>query len=476
MSQSTNPKPDTPPTVNEHTKLTPRERIETLRKEAADHARDAALAKEGRDEARKEAATNARVADMAKKDREQAREEAARLRQEMAELIEAAKLPQPEVRDVASPAQMRKRHYGLIVSFAVLVLAPAGLAAGYLYTRAVDQYASTMAFTVRTEDITSSAADLLGGLGAGFGGSGGSAGSDADILYEFMKSPDLVRRIDDRLDLHALYGRYYDTDPVFSFDVKGTIEDLTDYWTRMVRVSYDSSRLMEVRTLAFTPEDARAIAEAVFAESSTMVNALSEIARNDSTRYAAEDLETATVRLTNAREALTLFRLANEIVDPQADIQSQMGLLSSLQAQQTEALISLDLLGDSIGPGDPRREQAQRRLQVIEERIAEERQKFGAGGEGPGGETYAATIANFERLSIEREFAERTYASALSAFDNAKAEATRQSRYLAAYIKPTLAEQAEYPQRARLVGMVAMFAFLTWVIGALIYYSLRERR
>ena len=426
--------------------------------------------------AEREAREAARDAAMARKGQDKARGEIQRLRAELAEATALAK-ETTIIRPVARPAKMRKRHYGLIFSFALVVLVPTVVSGAYLYLRAADQYASSVGFTVRSEDISSSAADILGGIGAGLAGGGGSASSDANILFEFMHSPDLVRTVDEQLDLRAMYSVHQDSDPLFSLDPDGTIEDLTDYWRRMVKVSYDtSSRLMEVRTLAFTPQEARAIAETLFAESSRMINRLSDIARADATRYAAEDLETASERLTRAREALTSFRLTNEIVDPQADIQSQMGLLSGLQAQQTEALITLDLLNDSVGPNDPRREQAERRLEVIEARIADERRKFGAGGEGPGGDSYANTIAAFERLSIEREFAERAYASALSAFDTAKAEATRQSRYLAAYITPTLAEQAEYPRRAHMLALVAMFAFLTWIIGSLVFYALRERR
>ena len=418
-----------------------------------------------------------RDAAQARKGQDMARAEIQRLRAELADANALTK-ENTVVRPVAPPARMHKRHYGLLISFAAVVLTPVALAGGYLYTRAADQYASTVAFTVRSEDISSSAADILGGIGAGLaGGSGGSAGADANILFEFMQSPDLVRRVDSQLDLRAMYSKYKDSDPLFSFSDDGTIEDLTAYWGRMVKVSYDTgSRLMEVRTLAFTPQEARAIAETVFAESSTMINALSDIARADATRYASEDLTTALNRLKSAREALTQFRLTNEIVDVQADIQSQMGLLASLQGQQTEALIELDLLSDSARSGDPRLEQAQKRLAVIEARIADERRKFGAGGTGPNGTSYANTVAEFERLSIEREFAERAYASALSAFDTAKAEATRQSRYLAAYITPTLAEQAEYPQRPRILAAVSLFAFLLWVIGALVFYALRERR
>lgn len=380
--------------------------------------------------------------------------------------------PQLIVRPLARKAKPKKRHWGLVSAFVIVVLFPIGATWWYLNERAAEQYASTVAFTVRSEDI-SSPADLLGGLAPALGGGGGS--SDTDILYEFIRSQSLVERIDTQLDLRSFYAPPYDQDPIFAFAKDGTIEDLTAYWQRMVRISYDSgSGLMELRVLAFSPEQARTVADAIFDQSTAMINDLSAIAREDATRYAREDLDLAVERLKQAREALTAFRISSEIVDPNADIQGQMGLLNLLQAQQVEALIEFDLLRNSTRESDPRLIQAQSRIDVIEERVREERQKFGVGrGED---ESYAQTIAEFERLAVDREFAEQGYAAALANFDAARAEANRQSRYLAAYITPTLAQRSEFPNHPLTIGVVGLFAFLTWAIAALAYYALRDRR
>jgi capsular polysaccharide transport system permease protein len=386
-------------------------------------------------------------------------------------------IPKPKespvvIRALASKAKRKQRHWGLIAAFAIIVLLPVFTTWWYLNERAVDQFASTIGFTVRSEDV-SSATDLLGGLGQSFGGGGGS---DSDILYEFIRSQALVAQIDRELDLRDYYSRHVDVDPVFGFNPEGTIEDLTAYWQRMVRISYDAgSGLMELRVLAFDPIEARAIANAIFDKSTKMINDLSAIAREDGTRYAREDLELAVERLKIARESLTAFRISSEIVDPTADVAGQMGLLNLLQAQQVEALIEFDLLNNSTREGDPRLEQARRRIDVIEDRIREERQKFGVGA-NTGDTSYAETIAEFERLAVDREFAEQAYAATLAAFDGARAEANRQSRYLAAYIKPTLAERSEFPNRPLLIAIVGLFSFLGWAIMSLVYYALRDRR
>lgn len=379
--------------------------------------------------------------------------------------------PGPSVRPPARRARFRARHKALLVSFFLMVLLPAGISAWYLWGVAADQYASTVAFSVRKEE-TSSAVELLGGITE----LSGSSSSDTDILYEFLQSQKLISDIDAQIDLRGLWSKPKD-DPWFRFDPAGSIEDLMDHWARMVRISYDSGTgIIEVQVLAFDPGDAQVIAGALFARSSEMINDLSAIAREDAIRYAREELQEAEQRLTGARRAVTGFRNRNQLVDPEMDLQAQAGLLGTLQAQLASALIEIDLLQQTTKPGDPRILQAERRVQVIEERIAAERRKLGLGGTGAAGLAMADVVGEFESLVVEREFAERTYTSALATFDAAKAEARRKSRYLAAHIDPTRAETARYPQRWTLLGLLSLFLSLCWAITVLVIYALKDRR
>ena len=271
--------------------------------------------------------------------------------------------PTPSAPATAPAARPRRRHWAVLISFLLFVLIPTVLTAWYLYVRAVDQYASTVGFSVRTEEA-SSAIELLGGITA----LSGSSSSDTDILYEFLQSQELVATLDDQLDLRSIWSRADpETDPIFAYHAPGTIEDLVRYWERMVRVYYDGSTgLLEVRVLAFAPDDAQAIAQAIFRESSAMINELSAIAREDALSYARDELEQSRERLAEARVAIAEWRNRNQTVDPTADTQGQMGLVTNLQAQLAEALIELDLLQDTTRENDPRLTQAERLITVIE--------------------------------------------------------------------------------------------------------------
>jgi capsular polysaccharide transport system permease protein len=386
--------------------------------------------------------------------------------------------PSPEIqafalRPPAGPAVRRPRHGMLLATLILAVVVPTIVAAWYMFFVAADQYHSTVGFTVRSENATSSL-DVMGTLSTLTGGSASS--SDTDVLNQFIQSQEMVAIIDRRLDLRAIYSRP-EFDPVFSFRPGGSIEDLLRYWGRMVSISYDARMgLIEVTAFAFDPDDAQAIATAVLEESARMINALAAVARADATRYAEQELAFAIERLKAAREAVTEFRSRTQLVDPNADIQGQMGLLNTLQAELANQLIEYDLLRDTAREGDPRVEQALRRIAVIEARIAEERRKFSVGGIGPGGEDYATLVAEFERLTVDREVAEESYKAALIAVDTARAEAQRQNRYLAAFVNPTRAERSDYPSRLLITLLTALFSFIGWAVIALIYYSIRDRR
>ncbi len=375
---------------------------------------------------------------------------------------------------VARPARMQRRHWGLGISFVAVVLVPLLATMLYLWIFAVDQYASVTGFTIRQEE-GGGASELLGGL-ASLAGS--PVSSDADILYEFIQSQEIVRGIDDELDLVSHYTAPFPGDPVFTLWPDPTIEDLQAYWQGKVQITFNQSTgLIEVQTLAFDPEMAHAINREIVARSQQMINDLNLQAREDAMRYANADLEEARDRLRTARGALTAFRTRTQIVDPEADMQGRMGVMTNLQQQLAEALIEYDLLQQTANAQDPRVRQVEQRIEVIRGRITDERESFTSDDTRMGGvgEDYPSLIAEYEGLAVDRQFAEETYRAALAAVDLARAKAQRQSRYLATYIPPTLPEMSEFPRRGIISAMTGLFLVLLWSVMALVYYSIRDR-
>lgn len=383
-----------------------------------------------------------------------------------------AQIPQFKIKPPARPARARKRHRFVVFTFMMFVITPIILAGFYLWTRAADQYVSRVAFSVRTEE-QSSAIELLGGITE----LSGSSSSDTDILFAYLSSQELVSRVDALVDLRGIWSKVsVEQDPVFAYDPSGTIEDLQDHWQRKISIVYDSSTgLIGLEVLAFDPKDALQVAQAVLDECAAMINSLSRIAQEDSIRFTREELANAVERLKTARRSLTQFRNRTQIVDPSIDTQNQMGLLVTLQQQLADALIDADLLQETTRKNDPRIIQANRRIEVIRTRIASERRNLGLGEEGESGEAFASLVGEYEGLIVDREFAETAYTGALASHDSALAEVRKKSRYLAAHVKPTLAERAQFPEREMILLLLALFCFFSWAILCLVYYSLRDR-
>jgi capsular polysaccharide transport system permease protein len=373
----------------------------------------------------------------------------------------------------AQPARFQFRHYVAAASFVLAVLLPLAVSVWYLFTRAADQYHSTTSFSVRSAEVGGAAAGILGVLTQ----VGGGSASDTDILFDYIRSQEMVAAIDKRLNLRKIYNRAAPRDFFFTLGDDTSIEALTAEWRRMVTVDFESSAgIINVRANAFTPEDATAIARAILDESNFLINRLSEQAREDAVQFAREELAQIEENLRVQRGKLADFRHENRLVDPSADVAGQMGLLSALQSELAKAMVERDQLLSFVGEDDQRVVQAERRIDAIDKRIDAERGTLRLPSESGSQTALADVVGTYEELKVDLEFANSAYTQAMAALAVARAEARRQSRYLAAHVLPTSAGQSLYPRRMLLTGLLFLFLTLGWGILMLVYYNIRDSR
>ena len=370
----------------------------------------------------------------------------------------------------AQKAAMRPRHWWLLGLFIGIVVLPTAGYGWYLFTKAADQYESNAGFSSRTEK-TPSAFEFLGALAGG----STSSSSDMDIVFEFIRSQELMNRVDAKLKLRTIFSKPAN-DPLMRFAPDGSIEDLLTYWQTMVVPTFDrSTGLMRLTVWAFDPNDAQAIAVEVLAQSTAIINDLSKTAQVDTTRYAQESLTKSEQRMAAAQQALTNFRVANGILDPEQQVLGTAQVVNTLVQQLATTQIELDLLSGTVPDSDPRFAQLSRRITVIQNRIASEQAKVG-GLSDPGAPNYAKLMTDYQNLLMEQDFAQKAYLTALGAYDLAVNDAQHQTRYLATYLQPTLAQTSTAPQRGLRTLLAAMVGLLAWSIGVMIYYALRDRR
>lgn len=365
-------------------------------------------------------------------------------------------------------ARMKRRYRALIASFFLVVIVPIALVAAYMFMFAKDQYHSMAAFSIRSEHSTAGVSGLLGALTQV---SSGSA-NDPDILFEYIRSQDIVAELNREIDLSGMYRKAPD-DPVYNLADDATIEDLYGKWMSMVDVVHESSNgIIEIEARAYTPEDAQKIVQSIVDKSSALVNKLSRIANEDTLKFATDELRDTENALYEVRRKLTAFRRKNQILDPVSDAQQQLGILTALQTELARALIEQDTLASFAQPSDPRIASNDIRIQAISKRIEAERGAL----QGNVAEGKLDIFSEFEDLLVQQEFARASYTTALASLAAANAEARKQARYVAVHIAPTLAEQSLYPRRIVIIALTALFAMLAWAVLALGYYNVRDNR
>jgi capsular polysaccharide transport system permease protein len=376
---------------------------------------------------------------------------------------------------VVRRARPKLRHYATLVSFVLMVLLPTALTVAYLHTRAADQYASKVAFSIRSGDSIMPASGLLGAFAQQM--SSGSA--DAEIVYEFVRSQNMIEAARAALPLAEMYNRP-ERDVVFRLGENRPVEDVVAYWNGMTDVSFDpSTGIVRFEARAFTADDARRIAAFVLAESTRLVNDLSEQARDDSIRVARTAVAEAEERLREARRAMREFRNVEQEIDPTQNASATLGLVAALEQELARARVALDSELELVGEQSPKVNQLRQRIASLDKQIAQERTRLGAGAAGAAsGEEgrFASLVSEYEERKVDLEFAQNAYTSALAAFEQAQIEARRQSRFLAPHVEPTLSVEPQYPQRALLSLATLGLLTVAWAVAVLVVYNVKERR
>lgn len=362
-------------------------------------------------------------------------------------------------------------------SLILLVALPTGLAAYYYLFVASDQYVSEFRFAVKSSTpIASSSSDLVG---AALGQSSRmSAFSDNFIVADYVRSREAVSDLLKTIDLRTIYSNPV-ADDLARLNPEVPTEKLVSYWRSMIDASFDvSTGISVVRVRAFTPQDAQRIAQALIAGSEALVNRMAERARQDSIRFAEQDVKTAENRLREVTARLRQFRNTQQSPDLTTSAESTLGLTLQLRTNLAQMEAQLTSLSTRMAPEAPTIRVLKNNIAATREQLAKIEGELGAGAAQaagkPGDEGYAATLSDYEDIRLELQFAQQSYQTMLTTLDQVRSAALSDRTYLMPYVQPALAESALYPERWEDVLIVFLIAGVAWAIVMLAVYAVRD--
>jgi capsular polysaccharide transport system permease protein len=365
------------------------------------------------------------------------------------------------------PARLRDAFARLDRLFVVMVLLPTALAIVYFGFLASDVYVSESQFVVRSPDKPAST-----GLGVLLKSTGFSnAGDEVYVAQDYVQSRDALRA----LNKNGSVVRAYGNNGISIFDrfnplgLSGTFEDLYRFYGGKVGVQYDTtSSIATLSVRAFKAEDAYRFNRQLLQLSEELVNRLNSRGRNDVVEFAAAEVRDAEASARDAALALAAFRNTHGVVDPEEQAKVQLEMVSKLQDELIGARMQLLQL-HRIAPENPQIPILKTRIQGLAHEVDVQMGRV-AGGR----RSLSQTAAQYARLELERQFADRRLAAAMNSLQEAQSEARRKQAYVERIAQPSLPDEAAEPRRLRGIFATFVLGLIAWGILKLLLAGVRE--
>ena len=367
-------------------------------------------------------------------------------------------------------ANTSRSNFGFLVKNKILwltVIVPTILACIYYGVIASDVYISESRFVVRSPQRQTQT-----GLGALLQSTGFSRSQDDTYsVHDFVMSRDALKELDEQLGVRRAYSSK-DADFINRFpglDWDDSFESFYKYYQKRVGVDYDTASSISILTVrAFTAEDAKRINDLLLKMGERLVNNLNDRSRQDLIKFATQEVTTAKTNATAAALALSSFRTAQTIFDPDRQSAIQLQGVAKLQEELFATEAQLNQIRQ-VSPKNPQVASLANRVSSLRNTIANETSKVAGGGT-----SLTSKSANFERLVLEKSFADKQFASTLASLESARSEAERKQLYLERLVQPNLPDKALEPRRIRSIFMVFAVGLIAWGVVSLLVASVRE--
>ena len=365
------------------------------------------------------------------------------------------------------PGNLKARLTRANTIFWITVAIPTVLAAIYFGLIASDVYISESRFVVRSPQRQAPT-----GLGALFTGTAFSRSQDDTYsVHDFVLSRDALKVLDEQLALRKAYSSN-DADFINRFpgvDWDDSFEAFHRYYRKHVTIEYDTvSSITILKVRAFTGDDAKKINDLLLKMGERLVNNLNDRSRQDLIKTAEVEVAVGEEKVKQAAVALAGFRTNQTVFDPDRQSTMQLQGVARLQDEVVATETQLNQI-QRVSPSNPQVGSLKNRVETLRRAIANETAKVAGAGA-----SLTSKSGAFERLALEKTFAEKQLAGSLAALESAKSEALRKQLYLERLVQPNLPDKSAEPRRLRSIFMIFVLGLVAWGVISLLVASIKE--
>jgi capsular polysaccharide transport system permease protein len=352
------------------------------------------------------------------------------------------------------------------------VVLPTLFAVIYFAIVASDIFICESRFVVRSQERQSST-PILGFIldGAGFT----SSQDDAYTVRDYILSRDALRSLDHELQLKEAYSH-----PTIDFirrfpgplDWDASFENFYHYYQKVTNAQLDpASSITTLTTRAYTPELSWQMNNRLLELAEELVNKLNERGRMDLIHFSLKEVAEAEKKAKAAALSLAHYRNEKNVIDPEKQSAIPLQQVAKLQEEliaTKSQILPLERLADD----NPLLPVLRQHARLLEDEIQAETQRIAGGGD----RSLAGKAAEYQRLILEKEFADKMLASAMSTLEQARNEAQRQQLYLERIAQPNKPDAAMEPRRLRAIIAVFALGMITWGVMSMLIAGIREHQ
>jgi capsular polysaccharide transport system permease protein len=355
--------------------------------------------------------------------------------------------------DALSPEVLLQKTFTVATTAIVLVILYWGLIAS-------DRYVSEASIEIERTDLIGGATLDFGTL---FSGVGGGRNKDQLLLREYLRSLDMLKKLDEKLDLR---GHYSDT----SYDLLSRMwgkerrqEIFHQHYLSRTSIELDEySGLLLVKVQAYEPKMAKAIADLLVSEGERYMNELGHAVARDQVTFLEKQVADMGQRAIVARRELLAFQNAKGMLSPQALAETLQGTLNRLESQLTDLKARRAALLGYLSPEAPGVIEINLQIQAIEKQMEHEQERLTS----PKGKTLNVAVEEYQRLEMAARFAEDVYKTALVALEKGRVESLRTLKKVAVLQSPSL---PDYPLEPRRIYNIIAFTLAALLLAGIVH-------
>nr|WP_141080581.1 capsule biosynthesis protein [Campylobacter lanienae] len=322
---------------------------------------------------------------------------------------------------------------------------------------AADRYVSEVSLSVKSTDgsspISLSGIESLVGVAS-------SSTEDIKLLQEYIKSFDMLQKLDEKINLRSLYEKQK-LDLFFRIYSSTSKESYLKYYRDRIHILFDDTTgLLNVAVEGFSPEDARNISAAILEECERFINEISHNIAREQLRFAQGELEGAKQKYKDAKNELLAFQNEYGVFDPQSLAKTKAGFITEIELQISKKETELNTMRSYLNDNAPEIVALKAELRAHKEQLEKERRKVASNASQ---DKLNDVVAQFEALYLNLSFAEDVYKTAITAVETTRIEIGRKAKQVVVIQSPYVPDSAAYPKK--MYNIITIFVILTLIFG-----------